>query len=174
MARELNPADVQDGQRTVDERSRIPMSAPKQLLDVPEIPGYVLYWFADRPGRIARAVSAGYEFVKASEVGVAMTGFANDLLKDGNTDLGSNVSLVGGAGQDGAGERLYLMKIKKEWWEKDQAELGKRNESIAAAIRGGSVDGGRDETAEDRGKRYGGQQQPARSKYPDFFTPKRR
>lgn len=169
--KDQNPANEYG---TTTERNRIPMSVPKQSLEVNEIPGYVMYWFADRPGRIQRAQAAGYEFVDPSEVTINNGGFANDVLQSGNSDLGAKISVVGGRGDNGQAERLYLMKIKREWWEKDQEAVEVRNEAVAAAIRGGAITGGAGELSDDKQHRYGGQQLPARKAQPNLFTPKRR
>lgn len=131
----------------------IPMNTPQQMLEVPPITGYVLYWFADRPGRIGRAIRGGYEFVSPSEIKVNNFGLAEDIKTSGNTDMGSRVSLHGGEAEQGGSERLYLMKIKKELWEKSQKLLEDRNESVAASIRGGGVGGEKDDRA-DANKRY--------------------
>lgn len=141
--------------KRVTEATRIPMSLPKQQLEVPEIPGYVMQWFADRPGLISRARAAGYEFVGQDEVMVNNFGLAADVLQTGNTDLGNQISIHGGTNESGGSERLYLMKIRQEWWEKDQKVIADRNEAVAAAIRGGELgvgEGG--ETRADFGKRY--------------------
>ena len=132
-----NPANAVE--KAVPERTRIPMSLPQQKLAVPDIPGYHLHWMLGTPSRIAQAQRAGYEFVDEGEVDVANTGLADSATRSGNTDMGSRVSVVAGGdmGQDGQEQRLYLMKIRLEWWEADQKVLEDRNEQIAASIRGG-------------------------------------
>ena len=136
----VNPANVP--QKAKVERDRIPMSLPQQKLAVPEIPGYHLHWMRGTPSRIGQALRAGYEFVNEGEVDVIGHGVAD--IKSGNTDMGTRVSVSAGqhVGEDGNEERLYLMKIKQEWWESDQKALEDRNEQIAATLRGGQVDGG--------------------------------
>lgn len=122
------------------ERQRIPMSLPLQKLSVPDLPGFHLHWMLGSTTRINQALRAGYEFVEATEVETTNTGLADDASKSGNTDMGSRVSVSAGAelGTDGSEQRLYLMKIKQEWWEADQAALENRNEQIAATLRGGN------------------------------------
>ena len=121
------------------ERKRLPMSVPTRRLEVPEIPGYSLHWFVDRPGRINRALQGGYEFVDPDEIELNNFGLADDALKTGNSDLGSRVSVYGGVSETGGAERLYLMKIKREWWLKDQELIADRNEKVAASLRGGRI-----------------------------------
>ena len=71
---------------------------------------------------------------------------------DGNTDMGTRVSIVSGqdVGQDGQANRLYLMKIRQDWWEEDQAKLEDRNEQIATTLRGGADVGNNPNGSENR------------------------
>lgn len=118
-------------------RKRVPMTLPKSRLSVPDIPGYHLYWFADRQGggRLIQAMNAGYEFVEQTEVLLQEFGLGNDVSQNRNDDLGSRISIIGGAGEGGAVERLYLMKQRQEWWEEDQKALEGRNQSIMDTIK---------------------------------------
>ena len=120
-------------------RKRIPMSVPRQKLACAKIPGFHCHWMADRPGRIPQALQAGYEFVDIGEISVQNTGLADDISLDGNNDLGSRVSVIGGVGQAGDVELLYLMKLKQEWWDEDQAELRQKNNSIWEQIHRGEA-----------------------------------
>lgn len=154
------------------ERSRVPMSLPHLKLAVPEIPGYHLHWMNGTPSRIAQAMKAGYEFVDPEEVDIINTGLADPVSKSGNTDLGSRVSIVAGAdiGADGAEQRLYLMKIKQEWFDEDQRGLEERNEETARSLRGGNPDSdtnpyGKEQRYIPEGNRRGVE---------NLFTPKRR
>lgn len=156
-AQQSNPANER-GTR-VTEATRRPMSLPQLSLQVPEIPGYYLYWFLDT--QIEQAIQAGYEFVDRDEVSLNNRGVANDQTEDGNDDLGSRVSRVAGqaAGAGVQAQRLYLMKLRQEWRDKDMAAMAARNEAIAAAIRGGVSTGNEHgaapgETPSDRAKRY--------------------
>ena len=125
-------------------RTRIPMSSPQQKLSVPDIPGFHLHWMLGGAARISQALAGGYEFVDPSEVDLGTRGIADNASAEGSTDLGSRVSVSAGSGlgEDGAPERLYLMKIKQEWWTADQLALEDRNEQIAATLRGGRTVGG--------------------------------
>lgn len=151
MDTQANPANSR--LPSITEENRVPMSLPEQMLQVPSIEGYEMYWFADRPGRISRAIAAGWQFVEPGEVKINNFSLAGDFLKDGNTDLGSRVSLHGGVNEQGASERLYLMKCKKEWYDKDMAAREARNDAVAAALRGGNV-GSEKENRDDANKRY--------------------
>lgn len=147
----MNPANEQLSK--VTEESRIPMGMPQLMLEVPEIEGYVLHWFADRPGRIPKALRGGYEFVAPDEVMLNSTTLAGDVGVSGNTDLGSRVSVHAGTDEGGKGIRLYLMKLKHEWWEKDAALREEVSERIAETMRGGRT-GAEKESAMDAGLRY--------------------
>lgn len=132
-------------------RSRIPMSVPKLKLEVPPIPGYRTYWFKDEPGRIAQAMAAGYTFVDEDEVDLNITStLAESSLGNGNTDLGSRISLVG---DRSTGERLYLMKIPEEYYLQDQAALEEVNSRVDRTIKKGRV-GADEDRHDDADKRY--------------------
>lgn len=129
-------------------RQRIPMALPTLKLSVPEVPGYVLHWFRGTAQRIKQATDAGYEFVDRGEVEVNGIGLANSYDADGNIDLGSRVSVSAGAEGAEGDTRLYLMKIRKEFWEQDELAVAERHEQIASQLRGdkGFAQGGQDIT----------------------------
>lgn len=140
MAQEkVNPATKPE--KANESRGRVPMSLPVLKLEVPDIPGYHLHWMNGTPSRIGQALKAGYEFVDNDEVDINNFGLADSANKTGNTDLGTRVSVSAGTGLDDFGQeqRLFLMKIRLEYWEADQKALESRNESIAASLRGGTV-----------------------------------
>jgi len=114
------------------ERKRIPMSSRQAMLATSPIPGYRQYWFVER--NVERAKLAGYEFVDEKEVILNQANSAMDTQISGNSDMGSNVSVVGGVGNDGKPERLILMKIKEEWFEEDQRAIAARNADVMKAI----------------------------------------
>lgn len=121
-----------------ERRRRIPMSVPTRKLEVPEIPGYYLYWFREQ--NIPRALEAGYEYVTRKEVALNPTDVGSSRRMDGNTDLGDNVTLVSGVNEQGAAQQAVLMKLKQEFRDEDQKMIDARNEAILAAIfRGESV-----------------------------------
>jgi len=121
-------------------RERIPMSVPRLKLSVPEIPGFVCYWMRGDKTRIDQALQGGYEFVQDNEVTAGSGGIADDVALSGSTDLGSRISVsAGNALEDGHAIRLYLMKIKREWWLEDQATQEVRSEQTAQMLRGGAV-----------------------------------
>lgn len=161
QGKEQNPANTPI--KRVTEATRIPMSLPQLKLGVPDVPGFHLHWILGK--NIPRALRAGYEFVEFDEVDVANTGIADNPEVSGSTDLGSRVSILAGTELDETNqpERLYLMKLKLEWWEADQAAQLQRSEQIAQQMRSGMPGG---DAGLDNSKRYlkAGQ---------DMFLPKR-
>ena len=167
--RQASPADATN-MPSATEKTRIPMSVPVAHLAVQEIPGYHLHWFNGTPQRIQRALQGGYEFVDPSEAMLNNRVLGSDTVQDGNTDLGTRVSIVAGddIGQDGQPVRLYLMKIKEEWWQADQKALvseGSRLDGVRKGLLGGLI-GAEKQSAEDRAQTY---VDTARTKIPDFL-----
>lgn len=117
---------------TKAERKRIPMAIPQRKLEVPEIDGWHLHWFLD--ANVPRAQQGGYEMVRSEEVPTFQFNVANDKTVSGNADLGSNVRVIAGTGENGQPQYLNLMKIRQEWWQEDQKVLEKRNADVLGAI----------------------------------------
>lgn len=128
----INPANPVPFAQEIEtgRRKRVPVSSGRRKLEVPSIPGFNLYWFLER--NIQAALEGGYEFVESRETILNQHGPATAREASGNTDLGSRVS-VGTTGPDG-GERLYLMKIKLEWFHEDQLAIHHKNKSILESI----------------------------------------
>lgn len=151
------------------ERRRIPMSVPVQKLEVADIPGYHLHWFNGNVERVQRAFDGGYEFVLPGEVSMASSGLGTTSAASGNTDMGSQVSIVSGQelGKDGQPLRMVLMKIKQEWYDEDQKVNEARNEKVRASLLGGLLGSEREQPG-DVQHRYVKQ-----ATIPDFFKHKR-
>lgn len=128
-----NPSTVPG--KTRAERKRIPLSVPQRKLEVPDIVGYYCRWFKGTPSRLAQAERAGFEYVTPEEVELNNVSLGGDASKDGNTDLGSRVSVVEGSETEGGQAiRMYLMKQPIEFKREDDAVLEQRNDGIAAAL----------------------------------------
>ena len=157
MATTVSPAN---GPARATERSRIPMSVPRQKLSVDDIPGYHLHWMKGTPDRLEQALQAGYEFVQRSETLLANHAIGGDSKEDGGTDLGSRVSVSAGEEFDGEGQpvRLYLMKIKEEWHQEDLKAQEQRSESVRNAMLQGQLGREQDTGAGDNAARYVGSQ----------------
>lgn len=167
----ISPATKKDA-ATAMERKRIPMSTPVQKLEVPDIPGYHLHWFRSwELGRIDWAQRGGYEFVYDEEVRVNSVGLGSDTTKSGNTDMGSQVSIVSPGSMDGSGQpgRLILMKIKQEYWEEDNKARDDRSAQFVETVTGGMVGAQQDKGPNDTQNRY---VDKARTALPEFFKRK--
>ncbi len=151
------------------ERVRVPMSVARQKLSAPEIPGYHLHWMKGTPDRLQQAYQGGYEFVDMKETSLGNFSLGGDAAHDGNTDMGSRVSVLAGddVGADGQPIRLYLMKIKEEWHQEDLAQQGEHSEKIRATLMAGKMGAEQDKSSGDTAARYVGQQTS-----PNMFTPK--
>lgn len=109
----------QQDRRAVAEQARKPFGAMRQKGFYPPRDGYHRHWINDEPGRVERALEAGYKHVidpKTREpikqpAGVAATGGV--LLR-------------------------YLMEIPQEWWDADQAALQKEVDEREAAYKVGA------------------------------------
>jgi hypothetical protein len=127
-----NAPEEQKG-KFVKRRIRGSFNGTQSKLSVSNIiPGYHMHVFNDEPGRVQQALDNGYEFVEPEEIG----GTSAKVVSN-NTDVGSKVRYL--VGTDGVGEPKYgfLMKIKQEWYDEDQALLQQRNDKTDAAIRSG-------------------------------------
>lgn len=100
---------------------RVPFGQTEQQLAVPDRPGFRRYWFNDTPGRIARALRAGYAHVTAGG--------------------GENVSHIVGSKKDGGGLIAYLMEIPEEWYLADRAAFQELEDRKLAQIRTGKLEG---------------------------------
>lgn len=165
--------------KTQAERKRVPLSVPMLKLEVPEIPGYYCRWFRGTAARLAQAERAGFEFVDDSEVQLNNVAVGGDARKDGNSDLGSRVSIVEGTGTDEGGQalRMYLMKQPLEFKKEDDALLQEKNDqiadSLAASFGSGQVGrGAAGAPAEDQADINARYVDKSRTKRPDIFRRK--
>jgi hypothetical protein len=101
-----------------------------------QIPGYHLHVFTDTGSRIQEAMDSGYEFVSPAEVG----GVSENVVSR-NGDLGERIRYLVNPRAQGTEQYGYLMKIRQEWYEEDQAELQAKNNRIDNAIRKGKITG---------------------------------
>lgn len=98
------------------------------------IAGYHLHVLCDDGARIQEALNSGYEFVTPDEVG----GVSENVVSR-NGDLGERIRYLINPRAEGSKQYGYLMKIRQEWYEEDQAELQAKNNRIDAAIKRGKV-----------------------------------
>lgn len=117
-------------------RGRIPLGTPRQKLTYPSREGYVRRWLNDQRNRIHDAELAGYQFVEEEQDGRQV-----------------KVSRLVGSKEDGSPMMAYLMEIRQEFYDADQAEKQKPIDEFDAQLRRG-LSNPEDIAAEDRGKMY--------------------
>ncbi len=100
---------------------RKPFGSHVQKLKYPDRPGFHRHWFNDTPGRVARALEAGYKHVQDRE--------------------GKNVARIVGVASTGGGQNAYLMEIPEQWWKDDQAVKDKARDDLDARIKRGVIAG---------------------------------
>ena len=128
------PAPANDG--TVRKRRNVFNGTEVKLGVREQIPGYHLYIFTDTGSRIQEALDSGYEFVTPTEVG----GVSENVVSR-NGDLGERIRYLVNPRAEGTEQYGYLMKIRQEWYEEDQAALQEKNDRIDLAIRNGKTTG---------------------------------
>ena len=101
--------------KKAERKERVPFGVPARRFNAPEDPDYVYHVFNDNwrkePGRIQRAVAAGYEMVDHARSGESV----------GTNDDGSEINGV-------------LMKIPRELYEEDQAMKQKEVDKVDEQI----------------------------------------
>jgi hypothetical protein len=112
-------------------KSRYPDATPEE-----PIPGHRLYWHHDVGIEIEKALSTGYRFVEADEIGL------NDApTSPGNNDLGTYVRRVVSDTGGPNGTAIFAFLMKKELWlaEQHDRDLERVHERQEAAIRSGTM-----------------------------------
>jgi len=128
VSREKTP-ETERGQR-----ARVPFGGNRRRLHVhKKDKGYVYYWFNDTQDRLQRAEEAGYEYVTKKQLGETDVGDTD--VNNQNSNLNSRVSKK-------VNEKLttYLMRIKEEFWNEDQALKQLNADEVDKAIFGGGAD----------------------------------
>ena len=117
-------ADGLDGPEGAEynEDSRVPFGSNEERLGYEKREGYHRHWFNDSPGRLQRALKAGYKHVLDKETG-------------------KNVSVPVGVAPNGGVLMGFLMEIPLEWWKKDLALGQERVDKTDADIRRGNIQG---------------------------------
>ena len=119
-----------------ERKKRVPLGAQRlKGLVQNQKEGYVYRWVNDTPGRIAMALEGGYQFVTNDDVIVGEG-------EDRNTDLGSMKSQHGGFDAGGKPYKRYLMVIRKELYDEDQAFKNAELDEVDRAIRSGKYKNG--------------------------------
>lgn len=111
-------------QKSTEKKKRIPVGDNRDILTVEgKEDGYVYRWVIDVDNRIQRFQDGGYEFV---EHGVAV---GIPSVNQAQTD-GKVVTK-----QTGGGRTSYLMRIKQEWYDEDQAAKSKKIDESEGAMK---------------------------------------
>lgn len=111
---------------------RIPMGGARTKLDTDQRDGYVRRWINDTGSRLADAERAGYAYVtEVDRVG--------DPDVTNRLQPGSKVAKQVGRDKMGQAITAYLMEIRKDWYEEDQAAKQARIDEIDDQIRSGSL-----------------------------------
>ena len=100
--------------KAVDRPKRVPLfDQPRNLLTVEGLPnGYIGRWFMDKGDRIEKAKRGGWEIVTYGDLTVG------DRTVNTSKNAPKDPVIVP---TDGGSAHLYLMSIKKEWYDEDQA-----------------------------------------------------
>lgn len=111
--------------------TRVPFGVPRLKLAVPTRQGYVRRWVNDQQGRLRQAEQGGYQYVEDPSLQIGTSDIDNV-----NRDLGTRVSRVV---DRATGEKAYLMEIKKDFYEEDQAAKQAIINETDDAIRKGTL-----------------------------------
>lgn len=101
--------------------TRIPVGLRPKLAVIGKDPNYEYRFVNDTPGRIDMFKQGGWELVTNQEVDVGGN------RAEESSALGSMANVVVDGGN---GMRAYVMKIKKEWFQEDQAKAADYVDSL--------------------------------------------
>lgn len=137
--KEKSKATNKETVRGEDRTKRVGLGTMKRSMAIPKgliKEGYVPRIVNDNPrGRIQAAIDGGYEFVLSRDGQRVHLG---ENAQDGNTDIGSKISMIVDKSPRVTGEvRGYLMQIKREWYEADQKLKLRKTEERDRVIRDG-------------------------------------
>ena len=117
---------------------RVPLGQLRSKLTVPEHvlekDRFVYRWMCDRQGRLPNAEAGGYNFVLDPEMKVEV-----GEGQDGRDKMSTAICRTVGTHQDGSPMKAYLMRIRRDWYEKDQKEKQAQLDEVDAAIAGGEI-----------------------------------
>ncbi len=137
MDREASREARSETRQGVGRKRRKPLGVPVQRLQADVPSGMTGRWMNDIPGRIQRAMEAGYEFI-SSDGEVVQT-------RDGGR------SEIVGTGRDGGAMKAFLMASPSAFYKEDQAAKMSEVDKIDDAIRGGAP---QQAAAQDQGAFY--------------------
>jgi len=114
---------------------RQPVSARGRLNVSGKDPNYEYRFVNDIGDRIEIFQQAGYELVDKSEHRIG------DSRLDISKGDGTHASVSVGVKPNGEGQKAYLMRIKKEWYEEDQAKKLEDIQAFQEALKKPNIDG---------------------------------
>ena len=130
-------ANFRNSERSEGKRERVSFSGPrlKLQLSAQDMKGFkergvVSRWFNDDPGRIERALGGGYNFVKPEHA----TSLGQGALHQDGNDPESNARVSIVVSRRDPVVRAYLMEIKKEFYDEDQAAKESVNQKVDEAL----------------------------------------
>lgn len=113
-------------------RERVPLGDPRTKMAAPHRAGYVRRWLNDAGDRIHAAEAAGYQFVE-------------DERQVDEGGRGTRRSMTVGTKEDGRPLIAYLMEIREEFYEADQAAKQSKLDEVDTAIKRGAPRGVKDQ-----------------------------
>jgi hypothetical protein len=117
-------------QRDISQRRREKsLSMPKGKLSARELPGFHICWVY--APQVHEFLDAEYEYVLTSDYGTAEQSDGTD----------TQIKRIHGSNEAG-GVYSYLMKIRQEWYDEDQAIHQEYCDKVDAAIEGGALERG--------------------------------
>ena len=131
QARKSGPQEHQDRVEGTEARprKRTPVSGQRDILTVMgKNPEFEYRWVSDKDDAGARIFvfkEAGYEFVQMEEV---------SGIGENNVYTTDNVGSIV-ARPDGSGRYLFLMKIRKEWYDEDQVAKANQIDETELSIK---------------------------------------
>ena len=124
--------------REDNRKERVPLGTLRSKLTIPkgliDEKNYQGRWVVDRPGRVEAAEQGGYTFVKDASMEVTVGEGV-----DGRDKMSTAISRTVGTHEGGRVMKAYLMKIRRDWYEKDQKEKQKVVDESDRAIQEGNV-----------------------------------
>lgn len=100
--------------------ARKPFGTLEQKMNYPARPGFHRHWFNDVPGRLERALEAGYAHVQDNS--------------------GKNVSMIVGTAPSGGPLHGFLMEIPEAWFQEDMKAQQKDVDAKEDAMRRGALE----------------------------------
>lgn len=138
-AKEGNPrADHLTARDETGRKERVPLGAPRPKMAAPTRAGYVRRWMNDDGDRIRQAEAGGYQFVE-------------DEREIDESGRGVRVSQTVGTKEDGSPLRAFLMEIRQEFYDADQASKQSKIDEVQTAIERGDIRGAQ---SQDQDKYY--------------------